>query len=231
MEEQVMATTSEIDKKYHEKMPLEKKTEFLFGHRSKSYAYNLDEKYHTLKRNIGFAWFDRMLEDCRNENCPGYFSDDIFYALTDISLEGYVLQKAYLFSGDEVGINDKERYFKALGKINNVLVCKKKTKLNINLFNQDSRQVYYKAEKTSTFYQSARLRKAYWSYLKNYPNNHQIEDYFSTCEFIDKIHRIYNKKRCTSEDFETYKEILSENHHIANPLDLYRFCVVRKKQA
>jgi hypothetical protein len=231
MEEQVMVTTIEIDKKYHEKMPLEKKTEFLFGHRSKSDAYNLDDKYHTLKRDVGFAWFDRMLEDCRNENCPGYFSDDIFYALTDISLEGYVLQKAYLFSGDEVGINDKERYFKALGKINNVLGCKKETKLNINLFNQDSRQVYYKTEKTSTFYQSARLRKAYWSYLKNYPDNHQIEDYFSTCEFIDKIHRIYNKKRCASEDFEKYKEILSENHHVANPLDLYRFCVVRKKQA
>ena len=226
-----MATTIEIDKKYHEKMPLEKKTEFLSEYKNKSYTDNLNDKYHSLKRNIGFAWFDRMLEDCRNENCPGYFSDDIFYALTDISLEGYVLQKAYLFSGDEVGINDKERYFKALGKINNVLVCKKKTKLNINLFNQDSRQVYYKTEKTSIFYQSARLRKAYWSYLKNYPNSHQIEDYFSTCEFIDKIHRIYNKKKCTSEDFEKYKDILSENHHIANPLDLYRFCVVRKKQA
>lgn len=231
MEEQVMATTIEINKKYHEKMPLEKKTAFLFEYRNKSYTDNLDDKYHMLKRNIGFAWFDRMLEDCRNEKCPGYFSDDIFYALTDISLEGYVLQKAYYFSGAEVGISDKERYFKALGRINNVLVCKKKTKLNINLFNHDSRQIYYKTEKKSTFYQSARLRKAYWSYLKNYPNNDQIEDYFSTCGFIDKIHRIYNKKKCTSEDLEKYKEILFENHHIANPLDLYRFCVVRKKQA
>lgn len=226
-----MATTIEINKKYHEKMPLEKRTAFLFEYRNKSYTDNLDDKYHMLKRNIGFAWFDRMLEDCRNEKCPGYFSDDIFYALTDISLEGYVLQKAYYFSGAEVGISDKERYFKALGRINNVLVCKKKTKLNINLFNHDSRQIYYKTEKKSTFYQSARLRKAYWSYLKNYPNNDQIEDYFSTCGFIDKIHRIYNKKKCTSEDLEKYKEILFENHHIANPLDLYRFCVVRKKQA
>lgn len=231
MEEQVMATTIEINKKYHEKMPLEKKTAFLFEYRNKSYTDKLDDKYHMLKRNIGFAWFDRMLEDCRNEKCPGYFSDDIFYALTDISLEGYVLQKAYYFSGAEVGISDKERYFKALGRIDNVLVCKKKTKLNINLFNHDSRQIYYKTEKKSPFYQSARLRKAYWSYLKNYPNNDQIEDYFSTCGFIDKIHRIYNKKKCTSEDLEKYKEILSENHHIANPLDLYRFCVVRKKQA
>jgi len=226
-----MATTIDINKKYHEKMPLEKKTAFLFEYRNKSYTDKLDDKYHMLKRNIGFAWFDRMLEDCRNEKCPGYFSDDIFYALTDISLEGYVLQKAYYFSGAEVGISDKERYFKALGRIDNVLVCKKKTKLNINLFNHDSRQIYYKTEKKSTFYQSARLRKAYWSYLKNYPNNDQIEDYFSTCGFIDKIHRIYNKKKCTSEDLEKYKEILSENHHIANPLDLYRFCVVRKKQA
>lgn len=231
MEEQVMATTIDINKKYHEKMPLEKKTAFLFEYRNKSYTDKLDDKYHMLKRNIGFAWFDRMLEDCRNEKCPGYFSDDIFYALTDISLEGYVLQKAYYFSGAEVGISDKERYFKALGRIDNVLVCKKKTKLNINLFNHDSRQIYYKTEKKSPFYQSARLRKAYWSYLKNYPNNDQIEDYFSTCGFIDKIHRIYNKKKCTSEDLEKYKEILSENHHIANPLDLYRFCVVRKKQA
>jgi len=231
MEEQVMATTIKIDKKYHEKMPLEKKTEYLFEYRKQSYTDNLDDKYHMLKRNIGFAWFDRMLEGCRNENCPGFFSNDIFYALTDISLEGYVLQKAYYFSRAEVGISDKDRYFKALVRINNVLVCQKKTKLNINLFNQDSRQIYYRTGKKSTIYQSARLRKAYWSYLKNYPNNDQIEDYFSTCEFIDKIHGIYNKKRCTSEDFEKYKELLSENHHIANPLDLYRFCVIRKKQS
>jgi hypothetical protein len=226
-----MAATIEIDKKYHEKMPLEKKTELLFRHRSESFAYTQDDQYHAIKRSIGFAWFDRMVEDCRNGNCPDYCSDDIFYALTDLSIEGYVLQKAYLFSGAEIGVSDKERYFKALGRINTVLACKKETELNINLFNQDSRQVYFKAGKTSTFYQSARLRKAYWSYLKNFPDNDQIEDYFSTCGFIDKLHRIYNKKRCVSEDLEQYRQILSENHHIATPIDLYRFCIVRKKQA
>ena len=224
-----METTVELHKKYHEKMPLEKKTELLFQFKNNSYTDNLDDRYHKIKRNIGFAWFDRMLNDCKTGNCPNYVTKDIFYALTDMSLEGYVLQKAYLFSGDEVGINDKDRYFKALGEINCVLICQKETKLNFNLFNQDSRQVYYRAEKTSTLYQSARLRKAYWKYLKGCPNNDQIEDYFSTCEFIDKIHRIYNKKRCTLEDFETYKEILSENNDIANPIDLFRSCIVRKK--
>ncbi len=224
-----MESTIEIDKTRHEKMPLEKKTDFLFEYKSKSYPDNLDDNYHTLKRNIGFAWFDRMLKDCQKGNCPRYFSDDIFYALTDVSLEGYVLQKAYHLSGAEVGMNDKEIYFKALGEINNVLVCKKEARLNLNLFNQDSRQVYYKTEKKSTFYQSVRLRKAYWNYLKEYPNNDQIEDYFFTCEFIDKIHRIYNKKRCTSEDLDKYIEILSENRHIANPLDLYRLCIIRNK--
>jgi hypothetical protein len=170
-----------------------------------------------------------MLRDCQHGNCPRYFSNDIFYALTDISLEGYALQKAYHFLGAQVGTNDEERYFKALGKINTVLDCKKEAKINSNLFNQDSREVYYKTEKKSTCYESARLRKAYWNYLKEYPNNDEIEDYFFTCEFIDKIHRIYNKKRCSSEDFEKYKEILSESLHIANPLDLYRLCIIRKK--
>ena len=219
----------EIDKNHLETMPLEKKSEFLFEYKSKSYDNALDDNFHTLKRNIGAAWFDRMLKDCQQGNCPRYFSNDIFYSLTDMSLEGYALQKAYPFIGDEVGINDRENYFKALGKINTVLDCKKKTKINFNLFNQDSRQVYYKTEKKSTFYESARLRKAYWNYLKEYPNNDEIEDYFFTCEFIDKIHRIYNKKRCTSQDVETYKEILSESLHIANPLDLFRLCIIRKK--
>lgn len=226
-----MKTTIENNKKYHEKMPLERKTEFLFEYKSKSLPDNLDDKYHTLKRNIGFAWFDRMLKDCQKGNCPRYFSDDIFYALSDVSLEGYVLQKAYYFSVAEIGISDKERYFKALGEINNVFVCKKEPKVNINLFNQDSRQVYYKTEKKSTIYQSVRLRKAYWNYLKEYPNNDQIEDYFYTCEFIDKLHQIYNKKKCTSEDVEKYKEILSESRHIANPLDLYRLCIIRDKSS
>ena len=226
-----MKATITNNKKYHEKMTLEKTTEYLFEYKSKSLPNNLDDRYHTLKRNLGFAWFDRMLKDCRKGNCPTYFSDDIFYALTDVSLEGCVLQKAYHFSNAEVGINDNERYFKALGEIHNVLVCKKEPKLNINLFNQDSRQVYYKTEKKSAFYQSVRLRRAYWNYLKEYPNNDQIEDYFFTCDFIDRAHRIYNKQRCTSEDFETYKELLYENRHIANPLDLFRFCIIRKKKS
>lgn len=140
-----METIIEMDKEYLEKMPLEKKTEFLFDYKSKLYDNTLDDSYHTLKRNLGFEWFDRMLRDCQQGNCPKYFSDDIFYALTDISLEGYALQKAHDFLGADVGINDKERYFKAVGKINTVLDCKKKTKININLFNQDSRQVYYKS--------------------------------------------------------------------------------------
>ena len=229
MEDQIMETRIEIDKKFHENMPLEKKTEFLFEYKSKLYDDTLDDNYHTLKRNLGFAWFDRMLGDCQKGNCPRYFSNDIFYALTDISLEGYGLQKAYHFLGDEVGINEEERYVKALKKINRVLECKKETKININLFNQDSRIVYYKTGKKSTFYHSARLRKAYWNYLKEHPNNDEIEDYFSTCEFINKVHRIYNKKRCTAEDVEKYIEILSESLHIANPLDLYRLCIIRKK--
>lgn len=223
-----MKNTIENNKKYHEKMTLEKKTQFLFEFKRESLPNNLDDSYHTLKRNIGFAWFDRMLKNCRKGNCPTYFSDDIFYALTDMSLEGYILQKAYHFSNAGVGINDNERYFKALGEINNVLACKKEPKLNPDLFNEDSRQVYRKTKK-SPFYESARLRKAYWNYLKGYPNNDEIEDYFFTCEFIDKIHRIYNKKRCTSKDVEKYREILSETLHIANPSDLYRFCIIRQK--
>ena len=224
-----MENTIEFNKKYHEKMPLERKTEFLFEYKSRSYPDNLDDKYHSLKRSIGFAWFDRMLKDCQKGNCPRYFSDDIFYALTDLSLEGYVLQKAYHFSNAGVGANDQERYFKALGEIYKVLSCKKEVKLVINLFNQDSRQVYYKTEKKSTLYQSVRLRKAYWNYLKEFPNNNEIEDYFFTCEFINKIHRIYNKKKCTSEDLQKYIETVSENRHIANPLDLYRLCIIRNK--
>ena len=225
-----MKTTIANNQIYHEKMTLEKTTEFLFEYKRKSMPNNLDDKYHTLKRNLGFAWFDRMLKGCQKGDCPRYCSDNIFYALTDVSLEGYVLQKAYHFSNAEVGINDNERYFTALGEINKVLVCKKEPKLNINLFNRDSRQVYYKTKKESTLYRSARLRKAYWNFLKEYPNNDQIEDYFSTCAFIDRVHRIYNKQRCTSEDLETYKELLSENRHIANPLDLFRLCIIRKKK-
>lgn len=224
-----MENTIEINKKYHEKMPLERKTEFLFEYKSKSSPDGLNDKYHTLKRNIGFAWFDRMLKDCRNGNCPIYFSDDIFYALTDVSIEGYILQKAYYFYIAGIGMNDQGRYFKAMEEINTVLTCKKEAKLTINLFNRDSKQVYYRTEKKSPLYQSVRLRKAYWNYLKAYPNNDQIEDYFFTCDFIEKIHRIYNKKRCTSEDLEKYIETLSENRHIANPLDLYRLCIIRNK--
>jgi hypothetical protein len=226
-----MEMTPHINEKDLEKMPILKRSEFLFDYKNKLHADNLDDGYHNLKRNTGFVWFDRMLKDCQNGSCPKYISEDIVYILSDMSLEGYILQKAYHLSKAKVGINDEERYYKALGEINCVMNCKNESQLDIKILNHDSKQVYYKAKKQSAVYQSARLRKAYWAYLKGAPNNDQIKDYFSTCEYIDKVHRIYNKKTCTSDDCERYKEILSENCHVANPLDLFRLCIIRKKQS
>ena len=68
-----METTIANNNKYHEKMTLEKTTEFLLEYKSKSLPNNLDDRYHTLKRNIGFAWFDQVFKRLPKGNCPNIF--------------------------------------------------------------------------------------------------------------------------------------------------------------
>jgi hypothetical protein len=224
-----MKKTLQINTKKSKKITVDKMTEDLILDRGRLHSSQLDDNYHNIKRNMGFSCFNRILKNCQRGKCPRKLSSKTFYALCDMSLEGYALQQAYHFWEERVGSSDEKRYFKALGNINIVLNCKNKAKIEKKLFSQDSRQVYFKIEKEETFYQSARLRKAYWAYLKESPNNDQIEDYFSTCEYIDKTHQIYNKRKCTLEDFEKYKKLLSENRHIANPLDLLRLCIIKEK--
>ena len=186
------------------------------------------DNFHDLKRIGSFLWFDKILDSCEKDSCPiDYLVSPILYALTDISIEGYVLQKAHYLSEARKGSDDDERYYSGMNRITKVLDCRKETILGRNVFEIDSKEVVSKEGNETTYY-GVRQRKAYWRFLEHSSGNNEIDDFVESCGFIKKIHTISNQQICTESDVQTVKQLLKSNSHIANPLDLLRLCMVRQ---
>ncbi len=188
------------------------------------------DQFHDFKRMGSFIWFDLLLDFCNFSCCPSIIIDPtILYALTDISLDGYILRKAYEFSEEKTGIDDQDRYYLAENRIRTVLNCPLKSNLSEEIFDTDTYEVFeLKPDNYITFY-GARNRKAYWIFLKNYHSWVAHKDCSEACEFIKKIHNTASKPKCNINDIRDIKALIEANFHIANPLDLYRLCLVKKK--
>ena len=180
---------------------------------------------HDTKRFGSFFWFEKMLEKCQVNCCP-VFTPSVLYALSDISMEGYINERISL-KDDRFSGPDKKRRL-ALERIKRVLACTKKPNFNKDLFAIDSNELLQLKGNEVTYY-GARKRKAYWAYMKLRPHNQSHRDFCNACEFIETIHGISNAHHCTQADVETVRRVLEENFHIANPVDLYRVCLVREK--
>ena len=176
-------------------------------------------------------WFDRLLSDCEKGSCPaGYFVSSLLYPLTDISIDGYIMQNAYfssLKSQDESSkLTDDDRYFRAVDRIKAVLNCAIPPTLGEDTFNIDTAEVF-KNISNDTAYHGARKRKAYWTYMMNGTD----DDYRHFCKatsFIDTVHSISSKTSITRSDIQKMRQLLQDNSHIANAIDLYRLCYIRK---
>jgi len=189
-----------------------------------------EEYFHRVKRISSFMWFDIMLDYCQICCCPSkIITPPILYALSDISLEGYLLGKTDEFYEERIGTNNDERYRIAKKRIDVILNCQRREELRKEIFDIDTDEILELGDGNETTFRGARKRKAYWVFLKNYHSWSADEDYYEAEKFIQKIHSTYNKNECDQEDIADIKAILQENHHIANPLDLYRFCIVRAK--
>jgi hypothetical protein len=173
-----------------------------------------------------FEIFDTFLDFCCKNICPKIeLSKDTIDTLTDISIDKYVHQKAFYYYEDHIGMNDNERYYQALDRINCVLSCAKEPIIKDDVFKKDTDQILKNSG--SNNYNNARKRKAFWSHLckKNNPN----ADYFDAHNFIEEVHRISTKPETGKDDLNRIKEVLRNKVHIANALDLYRVCIIRKK--
>lgn len=181
------------------------------------------DAFHAVKRKYAFDLYDIFLDHCMKGICP-LISQAHSYYLIDISIEGYIANRAYYYSIDEIGRDSQDRFFIAQKKGKIMLeCCVKKPSLNKEIFNEDQNQI------NKQYYKNAVKRKAYWNMLSGKYKNSK-EDYSNALYFVDKIKELYdrgiNKKQV--EVLQELKELLVENLNIASALDMYKFCFLRQ---
>ena len=71
--------------------------------------------------------------------------------------------------------------------------------------------------------------QSFLTYLKYAPFNNSHTDYCGASGFIEKGHSIFMNKNVSQNDFDGAKDLVKNNYHIANGMDLYRFCILRSK--
>jgi hypothetical protein len=187
-----------------------------------------NDRRQPLKRFVSYCVLDGFVEMCWNGHCPDLTKDArILYLLVDISIHKYIEEKAYFYSLAGEGKSDSDRFEKASERIEHILKCSnKQPSIDPYLINQDT------AEVRGAHSASARRRKAYWSFLHRQvhyqPDNNHYSDYCGACGFVENLHSLSSKKRCTPGDLEKAKQIVNGNRHMANGIDLFRPCVMRR---
>lgn len=178
------------------------------------------------KRLVGYLLFDEMVDSCFKGICPSILTNkSVIYPLTDVSINGYLLKKAFLIY-KKTGCGDSvKNYHIAHERISKIFNCGGKIN-GTDIFIEDTNQIN---DIGASHFSSSRKRKAYWRY-QTYPENYDsFFNYISAESFIKRLHGISLKEECTTEDVSNAKEILKKNYHIANPLDLFRLCVIKSK--
>jgi hypothetical protein len=180
-----------------------------------------DDACHDFKRRIGFEILDGLLRECSEGRCPNF--DPAYHkCLIDVSIEGYILKRAYYYSADEEEKSETDDYYRAVSRIRQVFSCPSMPMLSDELFEIDSNDLHDNPE----HHRGAERRKAFWRYLSrrdlahNNNGDHRT-DYCDSCGFLGVI---------TSNDSDKLNKSFYEDHiDMVNGLDLFRFCIARAK--
>lgn len=182
-----------------------------------------DDTRHGLKRIFSFEVLDNYLDCCRDGVCPLLTQDHHNY-LIDISVKGYYEQRAYYYSIDEIWKDDVERYHKATEKVDTVFNCLAEPDLDDVFFEQDLRQLQSGGTATG-----ALRRKAFWRFMERI---HEGEQGNPDSDFSYSERFITNtlcEPPATGATLDVCKEKWKQSPDVMNGVDLYRFCLVRKR--
>jgi tetratricopeptide (TPR) repeat protein len=185
-----------------------------------------DIRYHETKRLHSFDRLNDILTKCSKGICPTINKEDQYY-LVDISLDGFMLDRAYYFFVDDLYFDAQGRYLEAKKLIQNVLKCKKNPKFNdttIASFELDYNQMFHKEK-------SVKNRKAFWISQKyEFDNTHdQRKDYCGACGFVKTVIDVHKQRFPYTEN--QLRIFIDKNSHVANGMDLMRFCYIRQLKA
>ncbi len=178
------------------------------------------DAYHDAKRRLSFDTLDRLLDSCERGFCP-CLNPEEHELLIDISAEGYILERAYFYSNDNIGTDNEDRYYMARNRIMGVFDCQvDEPKLGFSLFKKDCCEI----EKSQYCGNGAKKRKAYWRYLARNvdvsKDSSAKNDFCDACGMLDSL--------CKSGKKRT-KQLWKNNLDIINGIDLFRYCLFRSK--
>jgi hypothetical protein len=184
-----------------------------------------DDVSHDIKRRQSFEIFDRLLDSCMRHKCPLLVANSHKY-LIDISVEGYILERAYFNSLD--GTEGVENYMMAQERVQRMLVCPIRPSLSPKLFDHD-------AEDAKNNIENVIRRKAYWAYqsrISHQGGGDSRTDYAEAMNFQEQMTSAYldatmNKKPV---DLDILKRLLEDSPYMANAIDMYRYCFIRQCQ-
>ncbi len=182
---------------------------------------------HRQKRIYSFLVLDRLLDCCQKGVCPPLREDEHRF-LIDISLQGYIQQRAYYYSVDGIGVDDDDRYNMAKRRIEQVLLrCEVDPNFKDTLFKRD-----YDLVREGETTHAATRRKAYWQFMHREYLGEDGDAYFDWNAAEVFFQKMYEDKM--EEDggreitLDECRRLWLEHLDKANGVDLYRFCCTRK---
>jgi hypothetical protein len=179
-------------------------------------------KVHDAKRVVSFDVLDNLLDCCQHGFCPPLDQKDQMF-LIDISIRGYIKEKAkeYIKEGEES--NEKCGEEIAEQRVKCIFECQVKPRLVDELFKKDLEDLM-KGETA----EGARRRKAYGRYLERVDKGRPldpVQDYCDSAEFIDKVICGLEIERMTLDNCRIKWEQALD---VVNGVDMFRFCRVRE---
>jgi hypothetical protein len=179
---------------------------------------------HDAKRLLSFDFLDQFLTGCATGKCPDLQLHHLQF-LIDISVKGYAKQRAYRMWESGQGDDASSRYFASLNRAKTVLRCQIDPSFSDEVFRADEEQLASSPEHR----EAAKRRKAYWRYMDREGREGPLSDYYredfcDACNFLSSFpgRSPIPVSPPDPQDWET-------NFDIVNGLDLYRFCLCRKR--
>lgn len=172
---------------------------------------------HDFKRRLSFDKLDQMIDGCFEGKCPE-ITDECHYLLVDISLEGYIQERAYYYSIDKIWANDEERYNKSKDRINKVLKCDKQCGIDKGVIDLGFNDLKQNQD-------SAKRRKAFWSYLSR-KNQDKHADYLESSGLVDKFSDAFNQPEFINS---IRQEQWPKQAHLINGFELFSLCLLRDR--
>ena len=187
-------------------------------------TYTKEDSLHILKRRCSFDLMECALDCCSKGKCPPFTIEE-HQMLVDISLEGYIAEKAWYDGEKNIGSDPDERNRMAYERVAKVLHCKNEPSVNDEIFVYD----YNLLKHNHHLFQRAIHRKAFWAHMSDRGRCH-LENFSIGTSLVKGNMQLHeNNGSMSNASLNQLINTISDNYYVCSGLDLFRICFFRNK--